>query len=85
MERKRREEDKEAEQEEEEEEDEGRSEAAGVGAEQGALGRCEPSPWQPSQTASTPGDGRRSESSWTDLSTFTPPPPRGVKGQSGLI
>lgn len=61
MERKRREEDKE--EEEEEDDDEGRSEAAGVGAEQGALGRCEPSPWQHSQTASASGDGRRSESS----------------------
>lgn len=70
MERKRREEDKEEEEEEEdkeeeeeEDDDEGRSEAAGVGAEQGALGRCELSPWQHSQTASASRDGRRSESS----------------------
>lgn len=57
------EEEEDKEEEEEEDDDEGRSEAAGVGAEQGALGRCEPSPWQHSQTASASGDGRRSESS----------------------
>lgn len=51
-----------------------RWEAAGVGAQQGVLGRCQPSPWKSSQSAPSTGDRRRSESSWTDLSTFILPP-----------